>query len=82
MKHTVSGQAPPTSELGQQLTLALGPVLSQHEATILFREENASSWEEQYRAFLCSPAGRDSCGDSGDSVPIRLAPGRGSHVPL
>ncbi len=29
MKHTVSGQAPPTSELGQQLTQALGPVLSQ-----------------------------------------------------
>ena len=29
MKHTVSGQAPPTSELGQQLTLALGPELSQ-----------------------------------------------------
>ncbi len=31
-----------------------------------------------YRAFLCSPAGRDSCGDS---VPMRLAPLRGSHVP-
>jgi len=46
----------------------------------------------RFERFPCRPSsctelssarlsGRDSCGDSGDSVPVRLAPGRGSHVP-
>src|SRR5947209_513655 len=32
-------------------------------------------------AFPALPAGRHSCDSDGDSVPLRLAPGRGSHVP-